>query len=220
MRKSVIFIGLAVVVVGAQLVPLDRSNPPVEAEIALPDAVRGIVRKACYDCHSNETRWPWYAYVAPVSWLVHHDVEHAREHLNFSSWGTYSAEDQQELLGDIAEEVEEREMPLQIYVSLHAEARLTSDERPRADRVGGGERGSGAAERSGELSRPRARSQELEHAAVGVSGAELRAPRLDLDRARRGVEVGDLEYEGVGDLHGPGQSVSGSRRSAQRRGVL
>ncbi len=129
MRTKVIWIVVAVVVLGAQLVPVDRSNPPVEAEIALPDGVREIVRKACYDCHSHETRWPWYAYVAPVSWLVHHDVEEAREHLNFSRWGRYDAEEQAELLGDIAGEVEEREMPLQIYLSLHPEARLTQAER-------------------------------------------------------------------------------------------
>jgi mono/diheme cytochrome c family protein len=129
MRKSRVWIAVAVVVLAAQLVPVDRSNPPVEAEIALPDAVRGIVHKACYDCHSHETRWPWYAYVAPVSWLVHHDVEHAREHLNFSRWGAYDAKEQGELFEEIAEEVEKREMPLQIYVSLHSEARLTSAER-------------------------------------------------------------------------------------------
>ena len=129
MRKSRIWIAVGVVVLAAQLVPVDRSNPPVESEITLPDGVDGIVRKACYDCHSHETRWPWYAYVAPISWLVHHDVEHAREHLNFSRWGGYALKEQRELFDDIAEEVEEREMPLQIYLSLHAEARLTSDER-------------------------------------------------------------------------------------------
>ena len=129
MSKRAIWIAVAVVVLGAQVVPVDRSNPPVEAEIALPDGVREIVRKACYDCHSHETRWPWYSYVAPVSWLIHHDVEHAREHLNFSRWGSYDAEEQADLLDDIGEEVEEREMPLQIYVSLHSEARLKNDER-------------------------------------------------------------------------------------------
>jgi hypothetical protein len=130
MPKRVIWIAAVVVVLaGAQLVPVDRSNPPVEAEIALPDGVREIVRKACYDCHSHETRWPWYAYVAPVSWLVGRDVEHAREHLNFSRWGSYDPTEKAELLEEIAEEVEEREMPLQIYLSLHSEARLTSGER-------------------------------------------------------------------------------------------
>ena len=124
-----IWIAVAAGVLGAQLVPVDRSNPPVEAEISLPDGVRGIVRKACYDCHSHETRWPWYSYVAPVSWLVHRDVEHAREHMNFSMWGSYDSGEQAELLDEIAEEVEERAMPLPIYLSLHSEARLTNDER-------------------------------------------------------------------------------------------
>jgi hypothetical protein len=127
MRSRWLWIAIALLI-ALQLVPVDRSNPPVETEISVPDPVRQILRKACYDCHSHETRWPWYAYVAPVSWYVHHDVEHAREHLNFSAWNRYDAEEQRELFEEIDEEVSERSMPLPIYVSLHAEARLTSAE--------------------------------------------------------------------------------------------
>jgi hypothetical protein len=119
----------AALLTALQLVPVDRSNPRVETEISAPDPVRQILRKACYDCHSHETRWPWYAYVAPVSWYVHHDVEHGREHLNFSAWNRYDAKEQRELFEEIDEEVSERSMPLPIYVSLHAEARLTNAER-------------------------------------------------------------------------------------------
>jgi hypothetical protein len=118
-----------VVAVAIQLVPVDRSNPPVESEISAPEPVRAILRKACYDCHSHETRWPWYAYVAPVSWYVHHDVEHAREHMNFSTWNLYDPDERREHFEEIDEEVSERAMPLPIYVSMHSEARLTSDER-------------------------------------------------------------------------------------------
>jgi hypothetical protein len=119
----------AALLTALQLVPVDRSNPPIETEISVPDPVRQVLRKACYDCHSHETRWPWYAYVAPVSWYVHHDVEHGREHLNFSAWNRYDAKEQRELFEEIDEEVSERSMPLPIYVSLHAEARLTNAER-------------------------------------------------------------------------------------------
>ena len=128
MRNSVLGI-LALLLVAAQFVPLDRTNPRVESDVAAPESVAWILRKACYDCHSHETRWPWYAYVAPVSFLVHHDVVEAREHMNFSRWGSYDAAQRNDLFEEIAEEVREREMPLQIYLSLHAEARLTNDER-------------------------------------------------------------------------------------------
>ncbi len=69
-----------------QLVPVNRSNPTVEADLEAPEAVTAVLRTACYDCHSNETHWPWYSYVAPVSWLVAHDVEEARSEFSFSHW--------------------------------------------------------------------------------------------------------------------------------------
>jgi hypothetical protein len=115
----------------AQLVPVDRSNPPVETEVPAPAQVREILRRSCYDCHSNESRWPWYAHVAPVSWLITHDVHEAREHMNFSTWNAYDAKDRAEHLEEIWEEVEEGDMPLWFYVPLHPEARL-SDEDKRA----------------------------------------------------------------------------------------
>ena len=71
-------LALAAVFVAIQLVPVHRDNPPVASDLDAPADVKSILRRACYDCHSNETRWPWYAYVAPVSWLVAHDVEEGR----------------------------------------------------------------------------------------------------------------------------------------------
>lgn len=112
----------------AQFVPVSRSNPPIEGEVAAPDDVREILRRSCYDCHSNESRWPWYSYVAPVSWLIVHDVNEAREHLNFSAWSTYDVEERQENLEELWEEVEEGEMPLWFYVPLHPEARLSEED--------------------------------------------------------------------------------------------
>ncbi|MCA9510247.1 MAG: heme-binding domain-containing protein [Myxococcota bacterium] len=107
-----------------QLVPVDRSNPPVTSEVPADPATREILRRACYDCHSNETRWPWYARVAPVSWLVAHDVEEGREHVNFSTWNEYTAKKQRKKLDEVWEEVEEGEMPLWFYVPLHPDAKL------------------------------------------------------------------------------------------------
>ena len=112
-----------------QFVPVDRGNPPVTSPIPLPDEVRAVVQQSCFDCHSNETRWPWYAYVAPVSWLVAHDVEEARGHVNFSEDGAMSAEDLAGLSKEIWEEVEEGEMPLPKYLLMHPDARLTDEDK-------------------------------------------------------------------------------------------
>lgn len=89
-RKLVFIIVLLIAAI--QFVPVSRSNPPVETEIAVPDNVKSVLKRACYDCHSNEVKWPWYSYVAPVSWLVAYDVKEGREELNFSTWNRYSPE--------------------------------------------------------------------------------------------------------------------------------
>lgn len=115
--------------IAIQLVPVERSNPAVVADINAPPAVAEVLRASCYDCHSNETRWPWYSRVAPASWLVAHDVDEARDHLNFSLWGTYEAKRQQHLASEIWEEVEDGEMPLAKYLLAHPGARLSKDDR-------------------------------------------------------------------------------------------
>lgn len=125
----------------AQLVPVERSNPPVTQRLEAPPEVDGLLRRACMDCHSNETVWPWYSRVAPVSWLVARDVREGREHLNLSAWDRYDAGEQAEKLEEMAEEVEEGKMPMKIYLPLHPEARLTEQERAllvRWARGGGG----------------------------------------------------------------------------------
>lgn len=112
-----------------QLVRPELSNPPVTGDVAAPPEVAAVLRKACYDCHSNETVWPWYAHVSPVSWLVAHDVEDGRKHLNFSAWQGYEEGRRLKKLEEVAEEVAEGEMPMALYVPLHPEARLTEAEK-------------------------------------------------------------------------------------------
>lgn len=124
-----VLVGLATAFVGIQIIPADRSNPPVESEVPASDAVRAILRRSCYDCHSNETVWPWYSKVAPVSWLVAHDVHDGRKELNFSTWNRYTPEQRQEKLRESWEQVEEGEMPLWFYLPTHREASLSSDDR-------------------------------------------------------------------------------------------
>lgn len=120
---------LAALLIGIQLVPVDLSNPPVEAEIDAPEEVLRILERSCYDCHSNETSWPWYSRIAPVSWLVAHDVREGREHLNFSQWRRLGPEERAKLRDEIREVVEEGEMPLWFYLPLHPEARLRPEDR-------------------------------------------------------------------------------------------
>jgi hypothetical protein len=112
-----------------QLVRPAQTNPPVTAELATPPEVRTLLRKACYDCHSNESTWPWYSHVAPVSWLVARDVDEGRRELNFSTWGEMKPERKLKKFREIAKEVEEGEMPMAIYVLLHGHAELSAAER-------------------------------------------------------------------------------------------
>ena len=124
MRRALLLAALPFLI--AQAIPVKRDNPPAEGEISAPPAVQALLKRSCYDCHSNQTRWPWYARVAPVSWLVAHDVHEGREHLNFSTWGRYSADERREQVEEIRENVEKGEMPLWFYLPLHPEAKLTA----------------------------------------------------------------------------------------------
>lgn len=120
-----VLIAVAVVFILIQLVPLDRANPPAAGPIEAPPEVRQVLEASCFDCHSHATDWPWYAWVAPVSFLVVHDVEEAREHLNFSTWAAYDDGERRELAEEIVEETREGEMPLPMYTLMHRDARLS-----------------------------------------------------------------------------------------------
>ncbi len=128
--QKIILLFFVVIFLIMQLIPVIRDNPPVTADFEGPSEVKDIFKKSCYDCHSNETVWPWYSHVAPVSWLVTGDVNEGRENLNFSEWGTYSAKKQIKLAENIGEEIKEGEMPLMIYLILHSSAKL--NERQKA----------------------------------------------------------------------------------------
>lgn len=132
-------VGLVALLLLAQLIPVARANPPVESDVAAPSEVASVLRRSCYDCHSNETAWPWYSRIAPVSWLVVKDVREGREALNYSTWGRYSTEERAEKLEETWDEVAEGEMPLRIYTLAHPGARLTAADREalRAWAMGG-----------------------------------------------------------------------------------
>jgi len=124
-----ILAGLGAVFISLQFVAVERTNPRVISELQAPDEVMQVLRAACYDCHSHETDWPWYSYVAPVSWWVVEHVEHGRGDLNFSEWPTFDFEAQEHALDDIHEQVTKGEMPLTSYTLLHSRARLDDTQR-------------------------------------------------------------------------------------------
>jgi hypothetical protein len=110
-----------------QLIPLPGrgNNPPVVSEPPWDSPqTRLLVKRACFDCHSNESRWPLYAYVAPVSWLIYNDVMGGRSRMNFSEWNTKSRD-----VRDLVEEIQGSDMPPAIYLPLHPEAQLTAAEK-------------------------------------------------------------------------------------------
>jgi hypothetical protein len=122
-------VGLVLILIVIQLIPVEQTNPPVTSDIPTSPEMKAILKRACYDCHSNETVWTWYSRIAPVSWLVAWDVAKGREEVNYSTWDQYSAEDQAEKIHESWETVAEGEMPPWYYTVIHPEARLSYEDR-------------------------------------------------------------------------------------------
>jgi hypothetical protein len=127
--KPIVKIIIIILVIGfigfvaLQLVPVDRSNPPVVSEPQWDSPqTRALAERACFDCHSNQTKWPWYSYVAPVSWLVAHDVQEGRDRMNFSEWTPGQENETRRVIS-------RGNMPPSQYLLMHPEARLTAAEK-------------------------------------------------------------------------------------------
>ena len=122
------------VVVGIQFVRPAKTNPvgdPAHALAAvrpIPSHVAAVFDRACRDCHSNDTRWPWYSHVAPVSWFVIDHVNHGRSHFNYSEWSRYEPEEAARLLKNVCELTRDRSMPLSSYTWMHRDARLSRED--------------------------------------------------------------------------------------------
>jgi hypothetical protein len=126
--KRIAMIAAAVVLVvfaAIQLVPAERTNRPGAGDPEAPRDVKWILRRACYDCHSTETRWPLWAYVAPASWQVVADVDRARSVLNFSDWATYDQSRRIGLRAMVGPVTASHRMPLWYYLTLHPDSRLS-----------------------------------------------------------------------------------------------
>jgi mono/diheme cytochrome c family protein len=133
MRKKIIRVGIVVVAAGAalflliQIIPIgpQRTNPPVVAEPKWDSSkTRALAKRACFDCHSNETKWPWYSRITPVSWLLANDVLNARAAFNFSDW---HAGDMRSAAMDA--QINSGRMPLPQYLLIHPTARFTDTEK-------------------------------------------------------------------------------------------
>ncbi|MDH5366140.1 MAG: heme-binding domain-containing protein [Cyclobacteriaceae bacterium] len=132
-KKIVIALGLVLVII--QFFRIDKENPSYEMENDFimitnpPELVKGILKNSCYDCHSFETKYPWYTNVAPVSWWIKHHINEGRDELNFSEWATFELKRKNHKLDEIVEMVEEGEMPMSSYTWMHSEARLTDEQK-------------------------------------------------------------------------------------------
>lgn len=124
LRLSIFLI--LIVILAVQFVPVTRDNPPVAADFNETLNVKQVLKKSCYDCHSNETVWPWYSHVAPASWLVASDVHEARDHLCFSDWGQMSPDEQGAAKRAIWKQISAGAMPPGEYLLMHSDAEPTA----------------------------------------------------------------------------------------------
>lgn len=133
MRKTGLVVLILLLVI--QFIPVNRNNPSVDprrtiyATLPMPASVKAVFEGSCKNCHSNETSWPWYSYVAPVSWMVAHDVHQAREAMNLSEWGDYSVNRKTDKLEEICEQLTNGDMPDRKYLLIHRRARPSATER-------------------------------------------------------------------------------------------
>ncbi|HKR04603.1 MAG TPA: heme-binding domain-containing protein, partial [Bacteroidia bacterium] len=132
-KKAILALLLILAVI--QFIRIDKTNPPVEPGADFINnkrpspGIAHILKTSCYDCHSNETVYPWYTNVAPVSWWIKNHIKEARHHLNFSEWTGYSSKKADHKLEECIEMVQEGEMPLYSYTLLHRHAVLNEEQR-------------------------------------------------------------------------------------------
>ncbi len=126
MIKKILFIS-SLLWIGLSFIPLQRDSQELQ-EIIGNENVHAILKRACLDCHSYQTQWPWYSYIFPTNILIYNHVKEGREELNFHNWNTLEISKQQEKIEDILEQVEEEEMPLKSYLLIHREAQISEND--------------------------------------------------------------------------------------------
>jgi len=128
-RAKTISAVIVAAVISIQFIPVDRTNPIGAGGPEISEDLQWALRRSCYDCHSNETRWPVWAYVAPISWLVVRDVDAARAILNFSEWAAYEPGVRIALRSMVGPTTAVHRMPLWYYLPLHPDSQLSESER-------------------------------------------------------------------------------------------
>jgi len=128
MKRRRVYLSIVVLILILQFIPVNRDNPIVEADLIASQDVKSIFKKSCYDCHSNETKYPIYSYIFPISVVLKHHIEEGREELNFSNWENLSVSKKSSKASDILEEIENKEMPLFSYTILHRDTILSNEE--------------------------------------------------------------------------------------------
>ena len=134
-KKKKITYGLLALLVIIQFIRIDKINQEVDPDMNFvvlsnaPKEIQNLLQASCFDCHSNETIYPWYSNVAPVSWWIKKHVNDGRGHLNFSVWGEYDEKRKDHKLEEIIDEVKEHEMPLKSYLIVHSESKLDDTQR-------------------------------------------------------------------------------------------
>jgi hypothetical protein len=134
MKKKWYLIILAVILLLIQLIRIDKTNPnvdPAKDFIAINNPspeIAKMIKTSCYDCHSNESKYPWYSNIAPISWYLKNHINEARGRVNFSEWGDYPANKISRKLEACSEDVTEGEMPLGSYTLMHSNANLNSEQ--------------------------------------------------------------------------------------------
>jgi len=127
-RSNLAIVVVVGVIIVLQLIPVNQTNPAVIQTAELPPEVQDILVESCFDCHSNETEWPWYSRIAPGSFLITRDVIQGRKRLNFSDFSNMDANDSSDVANEIVEMLEEGKMPLLPYLLLHPDASLSDSE--------------------------------------------------------------------------------------------
>ncbi|WPO82114.1 heme-binding domain-containing protein [Chryseobacterium sp. JJR-5R] len=133
MKKILTVILVAFIII--QFFPIDKKNPAPTPGMDFikikntPPEVAAIINRSCYDCHSNETRYPWYSNIAPSSWILKNHIDEGRKELNFSTFAVYEPKIQAHKLQECIEMVEKKEMPLESYFIGHQDAKLTDAQR-------------------------------------------------------------------------------------------
>jgi hypothetical protein len=132
---KVLGVVLLIALVGIQFVPTTRNQtdvvPRTDFMIVndVPKDIENIVKTSCYDCHSNNTEYPWYNKVQPVAWFLEDHITHGKEELNFNEWDTYSSRRKNSKLKSVISQVEDGEMPLTSYTLVHRDAKLSDTEK-------------------------------------------------------------------------------------------